>query len=441
MGYPPQIPLGKRKELCGRLLFFDVALPLREKFIKSRGLAVLDSFQKTLFGVLESESGTSANSEPLDKFLQERIARFSNFLPLFSGSHGRLSEELLIALKGAAADLSCQNCSQRSRVCDAGIDDYDLELVARRGLCITSLRQLFETANDGAKTYCSTYGTLYPHKEPPQVTFSTAFYLTRSILHSVPVDYQVGGLTTYAKALAQVELGLVVNKFDLQTYHAVPYVLFHECVAHALHSIFPTIVGREGKASYDPWGEGWMDWVAYQMMEDIVNQRGPAANLSINLPFQLDSIKAALEFHTARVSFERDETSATDPDSELGAGVSLLFFGVEAAKKVYYLLREIFKGDRELAGLYKDIGLPGEEYRAAFYRLSFDLNMHQAFDDRKRLRFTMLINTGVPNVNKIMSPLQLEKERAKKGLFNSIEAILDEYVRTSDIQFLLQSIS
>lgn len=440
MGYPPQIPLRKRKELCGRLLFFDIAQPLREEFVKNRALPVLDSFQKTLFGVLESESGKSFNSEPLDRFLQERIARFNNFLPLFSGRHAQLSKELLRALTRGAAGLSCRNCSQSTRVCDAGIDDYDLRLLAERGFCITSLRQMFDTAYEGAKEYCSFYGTLFPQEEPPTVTFSTAFYPTRADLHTVPVEYQVGGLTTYIKALAQVELGLVVNKFDLETYQAVPFVLFHECVAHALHSIFPTIVGRERKASYDPWGEGWMDWVAYQMMDDIINQRGPAATLSVKLPFQLDSLNAALQFHTARVDFERDESSATEPEADELAGVSLLFFGAEAAKKVYYLLREIFKSNDDLSSLYKDISTPGEEYRAAFYRLSFDLNMHRDFDDRKRLRLATLTYNGIPYLNKILSPSQLEKERAKKGMFTRVETILEDYVRTNNVQSLFQSI-
>lgn len=105
---------------------------------------------------------------------------------------------------------------------------------------------------------------------------------------------------------------LFVGGFDWDTYCAVPYVLFHECICHAYQNLYPGNRER-GPIGEDGFLDGWMDWIAFKVLEQEYSENSPQSSIGA-------------QFHAARIRLDPQKPWAHRA------------LGVRTAKKLLYSL-------------------------------------------------------------------------------------------------------
>lgn len=420
----PHIPLSQRKALCGRLTYYDVFRNYELELYDDNAAAEAERFRRRFFEQLDLESQTDSEQrkkeddlgEPrqplkhLDVSLQTALDRFKQSLPtLLLDKNAVLTQRLLPVLESRIAQISCEKCTPFDRVCEGVSDAEDDEIVSARGLCIEQLRRMFELAHEVTLSYYATYATLFRRDAPPEVVFSTLQYKSEVGSHNSSVNRYGGGLTVFftTVARAQVQLHLNVGKFDLDTYKSVPYLLFHECLAHAFHGIYPDPKKRTKTEPYDRFTEGWMDWVAYKILEEVVKGTGREGlrwQDEITLP---DVFEVSTTLHAAR----SNPANRVEGTSQVRLGVRAAqltceFFATLSAKRV---LEEL------------------DDWWGRFLQLSFDLNVLGEMDARKRNAFVGMMR-------------HLEFTHEEDKLRYALDSLLIDYLRTGDIHTLVEEV-
>jgi len=69
-------------------------------------------------------------------------------------------------------------------------------------------------------------------------------------------------------ALSQVELTLCIKEFDLISFNALPYAIFHECVSHVFQG--PWNMKRTFPDPASLYAEGWMDYAALHLYDRLL---------------------------------------------------------------------------------------------------------------------------------------------------------------------------
>jgi hypothetical protein len=124
--------------------------------------------------------------------------------------------------------------------------------------------------------------------------------------HPFPVPLFVAGDTESRAARTIVKLIITPQKLDRDSVSAVPYVLFHELVAHALGAR-----GTGDSPSKSPaFAEGWMDVMAIQTHDTAVTAAAPLENGLEHLPCRDRALAAASQFHGARYLSGADDGRA-----------------------------------------------------------------------------------------------------------------------------------
>jgi len=62
----------------------------------------------------------------------------------------------------------------------------------------------------------------------------------------------------------------IPSLLDRDSFSAIPYVLFHECVCHGFQNLGPGFKPRRAPSPADSFSEGWMDVVCLEILEAIV---------------------------------------------------------------------------------------------------------------------------------------------------------------------------
>ena len=247
--------------ICARLLFFQAAYPDRLKLLLAGAESEFDQVRDNLFRLTEQSLSSSPNSIPLDDFLQILLGDLHQQMgPQLGGQYGSLFQPVYNDIQKSVNGISCARCSPLTpRICDGGTKDD--QIVQGGGACIAPIRSMFDSAAKSATDNYSKWCSLFRSGAARQLKFSTSFMNGKP--HDIPGDYFVGAVTTYhtqPSATAEVELRLWPKKFDFNTYAAIHYVLFHECICHAYQDTLPlrSIVLKDGFI------EGWMDWIAFE---------------------------------------------------------------------------------------------------------------------------------------------------------------------------------
>lgn len=412
MSNASHIPLDSRKILSGRLVFIESAEQFEHLFLqqdKQNGPVAFDKFRRGYFDELTQQVTTQPPNTQLDDFLIQTLADYKPFAELHLKAYPALFQQVWDALEKRALGVSCTKCTQACKlqptVCDDTKSPYNNELVEKGGLCITSLMEMYKAAHKVTELLYSHYLPA-AHTYPP-VVFSTIHYANPEQLHHLPIRYFVRGETQFHGRgnISSIELGLTPRVFDVATFTATPYILFHECIAHAFFSISPACAGRTGVGDSDEFSEGWMDLVAFKVAEEVLSDSKRWHNL-IPLPNtpqtqselrQVDDLVSSLkgkirnttafvdagnEYHLARHLNPRQHLTLL----ELAAGITVnkyviramrLKEGVEAANKFLIFLKTQF-------GIVRTLPL--------FLRISFELNTLNNFNEARRVTFVTLMN-------------------------------------------------
>jgi hypothetical protein len=227
--------------------------------------------------------------------------------------------------------------------------------------------------------------------------------------HSLRCPYQVGGVTPFsmtgAKASSNVILSIAARHFDWASLLAVPYVLFHEFVAHAFQGPWNGIRSASINSRF---GEGWMDFVALTAHDALMD--GKLAIGTAPLPGGASSHKAiALDYSQARLL-------PTDDGNDLPAQREV---GYRSAQALYEAL----------------LGLPLTRHNPldAFFRLSLLINTSSLRLDRRDQLATdlgALFRTGPPGTF---------FEVAYRRMVPSLQPLIEACLRTGDVDTLATS--
>jgi len=196
------------------------------------------------------------------------------------------------------------------------------------------------------------------------------------------------------------------EKFDIPAYLSSLYALFHECLAHAFHAITPKLSKRAGVLPEDRFVEGWMDWVAMKVLEEVLDGTG-LVNLPSSLRFLPQRRDHAQDLHRART-----KTTGTEI-SELACQLST---GRSAAMKVFEIL--------------KNRGAECPDPWSSFLQLSFDLNMMSDFTEDQRESFVTTLDFLEENDHQVQP----------NPRHYMLAGIITKYLRNKDIRQFIDSV-
>jgi hypothetical protein len=325
---PDHVPLRYLKGLVPKLLFYESELEtypeVREQFIK-----LLDGFS-------EFEVEQSQCHDQLDHSLQRIVRELSGPFRGF---------DLLRVFDNAVQGVNCGICAGGGRVPCCGDVDKDPLTLADPGHCIKALHVLFKVSCDLAHLF---YKKHVPDFRDYQVYFHTQ-HSEEEPLHDIPAPYHVDGKTTITDADSTVVLTLNYRLLSAETFRSILYVLFHECFCHAYQgSVTAGYDGvRESCGPNDMFGEGWMDWLAAELLERFlkgVRTLRDQEELLGMVPRPIEMSLATENFHQQRKNiFSRRRSQYAHvhfAGSRLAEYVLLLLedAGVEDPEDVFYAL-------------------------------------------------------------------------------------------------------
>jgi hypothetical protein len=278
-------------------------------------------------------------------------------------------------LKRRIGELKCSNCSPIVP-CRGFIEDD--QIVAEKGECLKDFKNQFAFAHEVVVHHYNHYRReLGRDVSTIPVTFNTEKVGQRP--HDLPSEILVSGRTKYHDSPSygsQVFLILVPTSFDWNAYCASLYLLFHELFVHAFQSTHGEGL-RTGPREDDPFSEGWMDWLAFDLMSERIGaQRG----LPWRSTSQDDNIEGGRKLHDARtdVSLPFRQGSALP----VGKVASTYAQGRSRGRRIAKDLLEAFY---DVSSNSADLS-ERQALKAAFHELSVGLNLLP--DVERRAKFT-----------------------------------------------------
>lgn len=426
---PINIPLSPRKILCGRLLVVEALLTHEDQIDFEGATAKALVFRDEISKYFEAESSrdveqrenekeTGLDRAPLkalDQSLLDAISNFKQAAPGLNLDSPSTLKKLFTTVEASASSISCSTCSS-TRICEGISAAEDNEIVERAGLCLAPFRKMFELARDVATAYYEAHCDLLSMRTTPEVVLSTWNFEDAVNADETIANRTAGALTDFSSrtVTANVKLQFAVKRFSPHTLKGITYLLFHECIAHVFHGLYPDPKNRIGTTPYERFVEGWMDCVAYSVLCQVVKGTGFAGNrwrAAITVP---DTLGTAQQMHEARYDVSNKNGRL---DNKQVNGLGQIRLGVSIAKKTYAFIKKLFTDHEDLPS----------DCDAAFLRLSFELNMlgEASATDRN-----MFIDA--------MSKLSFPPESSERWYL--IEEKLLDYLRGGSIESFIQGL-
>jgi len=332
------------------------------------------------------------DAQPLDAFLRDFVANVREAMQINPQVDDTASIDApLAALQREAERIRCNDCSYLARyngaVCDGG--PFDADIVNAGGECQSLVRDSFQVALAVTRAY---YGAYSPTDLGP----TRASYLVRH-----KDDLELGSSSIFVTAHVEpgdpkcVTLTVNLEKFTWTSLRAVSYLLMHECLIH-LHERERAAVATRPDAN-DPFGEGWMDWIALTVLEEATRGEGPAARYSDALLMLSSEPQAARDAHAHRLDASRSRDDAFRIKLRRGA---------EAAEHMLRLLKTLPSG--------------AESAWETLLRVSFDLNREDietldrhAWIDKLYLELSPAAQLSRPALNLRLIPALLEYRKSR----------------------------
>lgn len=348
------LSLLERKAIAPRLMLIESYLPVELRLHAGGAGADLVRLETRLRLDTNRESVASASGDhqALDAFaaaLADRVRREA--LDRLSGRREPLFHSVLDSFAAVARGVSCATCAG-GEVCRGLPRDDDL--VERGGRCLAPLKELFDVAAQAAIRY---YARFAPGTPSPVFRFHTRSTAGRP--HDIDgMDaISIGGRARRRRDRGDVHcdvtLDVLVDGFDRGSYLAVLYVLLHECLIHGFEGL------TDPALPSDYFAEGWMDSVAVQVLQEMVDGVAPVEDLRGRLRAPPEHVRVGRGLSQARAAY------ATGRKYAVYAAI-----GHAAANRMRDLLHRL-TGDADAA-------------RTAFLRLSLGLNAMGASVEERR---------------------------------------------------------
>lgn len=245
----------------------------------------------------------------------------------------RLLNHELHSIRYAALSVRCDRCKKkRMHICD-GTPERDSKTVAAGGECWRILHELFSAATAATEHTYAKHSRLYRKVNDVEVIFSTiaddsakANGTPHAVTRLRDQHTQGGGI----KCVSKIEVNIPTKTFGARTYFALPYIVYHEVLVHAVQSTLRRGVA-ELRSEYSECGfaEGSVDAVAYEVLQEHL-QNIPKSLRNLHR-FRARIEEVADELHQIR------RNAALDPGTSSGAVASR-----ERGYRVYDALKKEF---------------------------------------------------------------------------------------------------
>jgi hypothetical protein len=332
---PAHIPLQYRKVLTPKLCYFANESESVWSHPETRDfLSDLDYYAGRALRA-------SSPSQALDEYLADT---FTPQLAMASGYTNSVST--FHFLHTALERIDCAACAGDRPICRETALESDAANVTLSGLCMEPLHRLFRLSLRTSEHFYQKYAPFAIRK----VHFNSEASSDER-LHDIPVPYMVNGRTELYDDCSTVVLILNGERFDRDSFLAILYVLFHECICHAFQwSIRPGTSARQPCGNDDYFGEGWMAFLAWSILYDLLDgQISDLVSERAQIPQNRRLLHVCRNFHQ-----ERSNPGAQNP-CEMSR---VHLFGERIAEVVRSFLLEL------------DVPEPQE----VFYHLSFAFN-------------------------------------------------------------------
>ncbi|MBI1349165.1 hypothetical protein GC163_23090 [bacterium] len=314
-----------------------------------------------LLSAIVRAAETSTDDIPLHDFVRRIVPLVDRAIAAttISDEDSAIFQPIAESILSRFTDIDCNVCAgTNSKICH-GLRKDDNLIVHKGGLCLQPFKKTFEFALDFSREL---YGSLCPGLQPNVssvlVSFSTTLLGHETNLSmcrdaSASSEYRDGD-----NLHTEVKLFIRKNQLDRLSFLSVPYLICHEIICHTFQGI---LCGpprkRQATMPNDYFAEGWMDYVAHQVFQKILNDQSKY----VSSLFRTEHEQIAQFLHDDRYLISEDRFSGLAPN-EVGIEKSRrarIELGVKAAAWFDQFLRNFTR-----FGINQN----------TFMQFSFDLN-------------------------------------------------------------------
>ena len=174
----------------------------------------------------------------------------------------------------------CRHCESKGK-CRRGSETFAIVDPPKGGRCIAPLKKLFYSLNGWVEELWRKVPDSIERKSLP-ITLATthrAFENDQSIVGTFFVGGYARSVHNHNDYRRKVGLHIVSERFQWQQFNLLPYILMHEILCHAYQNL-EDADRRLDDDPQDPWSEGWMDTLAYELALEWLrnNPKSPFQN-------------------------------------------------------------------------------------------------------------------------------------------------------------------
>jgi hypothetical protein len=250
-----QLPVGRKKFVVGRMLALFALEDLQYKSDEN-SVHCFEAVRELVEADTKVVISDSPPCEDLDRFLLEFPGRI---VPRLAQAHQELGRELVAAMSDLFSEYLSAEDDPIRKFCESIILDA---------------------------------ATVYRVHSVPQIQLRIVVQ-REGLVHLLRSDVQVGGVTVPFRGGLEVQISLTGDSFGFAELCALPYVVFHEIVAHAFANTQAISYGGQFQ-------DGWMDVVASRMHQQFVSRYQAAPTELSCLRYPNRVAEYGLHLHGAR---------------------------------------------------------------------------------------------------------------------------------------------
>ena len=369
---PKHATLSVRKTVLARLIVHEALDPVLSQGVGEAAYAVAEEAINAVLNATELELAAPLAQQQLDMFVQELVGEIAGKIEVNKHLAGDPTlHPAASTMRIDAASVCCATCARGEKPCDSVSTSRDDALVDAAGPCIEPFRVLFNLAVRIVRM--SLEFALGPEilAQWPRTQFGTA-HVPGEKAHPFSASAQVAGATSRSADVATIELIFCPAKFALSAYLAAGYVLVHEAL-HVMQAIDSPQTSIPAKNEEDPFFEGWMDWIAFQLFSFVTLGRREAKPLSPFLKYPAAQRERSLELHESRYNAETSQKKWLS---------YRLLSGKRAAETLFHFIRRY---------------LLREQSQQLFLAISFRISMKE-LSLARRINLIARVNDDLPPV-------------------------------------------
>jgi hypothetical protein len=358
-----------RKAILARLIVHEALDPVLSRGVGQMAYVVAEEAMDGVRTATKAELAAPL-AERLDDFVQQLVGGTADAI----AGNKRLAGDATLdpavaAMRLQAASISCATCAAGAKPCDGVNSSRDDALVEGAGPCIEPFRVLFRLAVDIARMAFEFALDATILVNWPRTQFGTAIVPGKKA-HPFGASAQVAGATVRSNNQATIELIFSPSEFTWSAYLAAGYVLVHEAL-HLMEAIDSSRTSIPTRNEEDPFLEGWMDSIAFQLFSFTTRGRGAAKLLVHFLRYPAAQRDRSRELHESRFNVETSANKALS---------YRLLSGKRAAETLFSFIRR---------------HLPRDESQKIFLTISFRVHM-QELTFARHVNLVARVNDDLP---------------------------------------------